>query len=40
MSKKLNEYLRYYYPHLTVDDIEPTNVKGYWQTKEMCPGGS
>jgi hypothetical protein len=33
---RLAAYLRSHHPRLTVDDMEPTATKGYWQTKEPC----
>jgi hypothetical protein len=35
---RLAEYLRFYHPRLTPDDLVLSSVRGYWRMKEPCDG--
>jgi hypothetical protein len=36
--ERLARHLRWHNPHLTVDDLEVTEVPGYWRIKTACGG--
>ncbi len=36
--QNLSNYLSLYFPKLTIDDLEISDVKGYWRIKKLCGG--
>lgn len=35
----LDFYLQYYHPGISKNDLEVSDVRGYWKLKKPCPGG-